>query len=103
MSERESIDCTPTWSGVMPGYIGVLQAGNPEGVRLATEALMTLAKSVDLANAQSAHETAECNGGDWRTRCIDICKGIADSDDVCIDMAVEIADNFGVETEDDNE
>ena len=56
MTERRTIDITPTWTGVMPGYLRVLESGTQEGKRLAREALMELARSVDAANKQAEED-----------------------------------------------
>jgi hypothetical protein len=46
----KTVDCTPTWKGIMPAIIAVLEDGTPEGKRLAKEELMDLAAKVDAAN-----------------------------------------------------
>lgn len=45
-----TIDMTPTWSGLMPALIAVLQNGNSEGKTIARQELMRLAHEVDAAN-----------------------------------------------------
>ena len=48
----EPFDITPTWEGIMPGILYVLEAGDNEGRKLAKEELMRLAKAVDKMNEQ---------------------------------------------------
>ena len=53
MTERRTIDITPTWAQVMPGYLRVLEDGTDDGKRMAREALMELARKVDQMNEQA--------------------------------------------------
>ena len=46
----KTIDLTPTWSGIMPGIISILENGNEDGRKIAREELMNLAKQVDSLN-----------------------------------------------------
>lgn len=58
----KTIDLTPTWAGVMPLLMAVLESGSEEGKREAREELMRLAKAMDEVN----EERKEANR--WRTR-----------------------------------
>lgn len=53
-----TIDLTPTWEGMMPAIIAVLQNGSAKGQAIAIEELMKLAKSVDAMNATTRAELA---------------------------------------------
>lgn len=44
------IDCTPTWTGLMPAFFAVLEDGTDEGKKIAREELMRLAKAIDAQN-----------------------------------------------------
>ncbi|NIO82542.1 MAG: hypothetical protein GTN53_18290 [Candidatus Aminicenantes bacterium] len=46
----KTINLTPTWEGIMPGLIEVLQNGTEEGKELAKAELMDLARKVDEIN-----------------------------------------------------
>lgn len=46
----KTIDLTPTWAGLMPAFIAVLQDGAPEGQEAIRGELMRLAGIVDSAN-----------------------------------------------------
>lgn len=46
------IDLTPTWAGLMPGLLLVLEAGTDAGKQIAREELFRLAKGMDELNAQ---------------------------------------------------
>lgn len=46
----KTIDLTPTWAGIMPGIISILENGNEDGRKIAREELMNLAKQVDSLN-----------------------------------------------------
>lgn len=46
-----SIDVTPTWRGIMPGLVAVLESGTAEGRAMARAELFRLADMVDAANA----------------------------------------------------
>lgn len=48
----QSIDLTPTWEGILPGLLWVLQDGDNEGKRIAKEELKRMAKAADLWNAR---------------------------------------------------
>ncbi len=48
----KTINLTPTWSGIMPGIIQVLENGSEEGRKIAREELMSLAKQVDELNKE---------------------------------------------------
>ena len=47
------VDITPTWTGIMPGLLAVIETGTAEGKRLAKEELMDLARKVDEINKRS--------------------------------------------------
>ncbi len=44
------IDCTPTWTAIMPALLAVLEDGTTEGKKMAREELMDLARKVDAIN-----------------------------------------------------
>lgn len=44
-----TIDCTPTWQGILPYYLLVLQDGTPEGQKIAKAELNHMAKVADMA------------------------------------------------------
>ena len=46
-----TIDVTPTWAGIMPGLIAVLEDGTQAGKDAARAELMRLAHAVDASNA----------------------------------------------------
>lgn len=46
-----TIDCTPTWAGLMPALFAILENGTETGKRQAREELMDLARKVDALNA----------------------------------------------------
>ncbi len=48
------IDMTPTWTGIMPAILAVLEDGTPKGKMLAREELMELARKVDALNKKAA-------------------------------------------------
>lgn len=43
----KTIDCTPSWSGILNWYITVLQDGNAEGKKIAKKELSRMAQSAD--------------------------------------------------------
>ena len=47
-----TIDLTPTWSGLLPALLAVIQDGKPEGQRLALEELRRMAKAADQLNIE---------------------------------------------------
>ncbi len=47
-----TIDMTPTWAGIMPALIAVLENGTETGKIAARAELMDLAASVDRSNAK---------------------------------------------------
>lgn len=49
------IDMTPTWSGILPGLIAMLQNGTYESKKTATEELTKMAKLADQQVSQ--HKT----------------------------------------------
>lgn len=48
----KTIDMTPTWTGIMPGLLAVLEDGTETGKKLAREELMDLARKVDALNGK---------------------------------------------------
>lgn len=46
----ETIDLTPTWSGILPGLLAVIENGTGEGRRLAREELARMAQAADKYN-----------------------------------------------------
>jgi hypothetical protein len=55
----ESIDMTPTWSSLVPGFVAVLQNGTREGQDIAIRELMRLAKFADDTNAMIARKEGQ--------------------------------------------
>lgn len=49
-----TLDLTPTWAGLMPALIALLQDGTAEGQKTAREELARLAGGMDSANAAAA-------------------------------------------------
>ncbi len=47
----EIIDITPTWVGILPALVAVIQNGTPQGRAAATAELQRLAATVDAMNA----------------------------------------------------
>ena len=48
---RTTIDITPTWAGILPALIALLQSPNMEARRTATEELTRMAWIADLAKS----------------------------------------------------
>jgi len=46
----KTIKLTPTWRGIMPGIIQVLENGTEEGRKIAREELMRIAAQLDELN-----------------------------------------------------
>lgn len=46
------VDVTPTWQGILPLLIELLQNGNDAGQRTAREELAKMAKAADLYNEE---------------------------------------------------
>jgi hypothetical protein len=46
-----TIDLTPTWAGVLPALLAVLESGTNEGKKMAREELAKMAKGLDRCNA----------------------------------------------------
>jgi hypothetical protein len=44
----ETIDVTPTWSGILPALLLVLENGDPAGKKVAREELQNMARIADL-------------------------------------------------------
>lgn len=53
-----TLDLTPTWAGLMPALIALLQDGTAEGQKTAREELARLARGMDSANAAARSEEA---------------------------------------------
>ena len=49
------IDMTPTWSGILPGLIAMLQNGTHASIQIASEELQKMAKLADQQVSQ--HKT----------------------------------------------
>jgi hypothetical protein len=49
----KTIDCTPTWVGLMPALLAVLEDGTEKGKKLAREELMDLARKIDAINVKT--------------------------------------------------
>lgn len=49
--EVETIDCTPTWEGMLNYYLLVLENGNEEGKKIAKEELRNMARMADVGVA----------------------------------------------------
>jgi len=45
--QPQTIDCTPSWAGILNWYITVLQDGNAEGQKIAKEELRRMAAAAD--------------------------------------------------------
>lgn len=45
------INVTPTWEGLMPGLLNILETGNKQGKEMVRAELMDLARNVDKINA----------------------------------------------------
>lgn len=52
------LDMTPTWAGILPALLAILEDGGPEGRDMAREELSRLARAVDSANARAKAEEA---------------------------------------------
>jgi hypothetical protein len=46
----QTIDLTPTWTGIAPALVAVLQDGTPEGQKQAKIELKRMAQTADLFN-----------------------------------------------------
>lgn len=51
-----SIQLTPTWRGLLPAFIAVLESGTDEGKRLAREELRRMAEAADYWNAHCVEQ-----------------------------------------------
>ena len=49
-----TIDLTPTWTGLLPAFIALLQNGSPEGQKVAREELERMAALADSAKRMAA-------------------------------------------------
>jgi hypothetical protein len=50
--EPKVIDLTPTWSGILPALLLVLESGTAEGRKMVREELVRMAAAADQANAK---------------------------------------------------
>lgn len=50
---QETIDCTPTWEGILPLLIHGIESGSPTARASVTEELIRMAKLADRYVAQS--------------------------------------------------
>jgi len=65
----ETIDCTPTWEGILPLLLTAMRDGTMEGMRLAGEELRRMARLADdynevvreCAGYRRMHEKAEAD------------------------------------------
>jgi len=53
-----TIDITPTWTGLMPAFIAVLEGGGETGKDMARQELFKLAQAVDHTNTDSLRKAA---------------------------------------------
>lgn len=53
------IDVTPTWEGLVPAFLALIENGNAEGRATAVAELTRMAKAADKANAYRAQRDAE--------------------------------------------
>lgn len=57
MNNPTTIDITPTWIGILPALIALIENGNREGRDIAVEELQKLAAYADDCNARSKQTT----------------------------------------------
>jgi len=50
-NKKLTIDCTPTWEGILNWYLAVLEDGNREGKSIAKKELLRMAQAADSYNA----------------------------------------------------
>ena len=52
------IDCTPTWEGLLPGMLGVLESttASDESKQLIRDEILRMARAVDKANAAAKND-----------------------------------------------
>lgn len=50
------IDMTPTWSGLLPGLIAMLQNGTHASIQIASEELQKMAKLADQQVSQTKNQ-----------------------------------------------
>lgn len=55
----ETIDMTPTWAGLLPVLLELLERGNAEGKKTARAELARMAQAADKWNAHAATLRAE--------------------------------------------
>lgn len=48
-----TIDLTPTWSGILPALLAVIENGTPEGQKIAREELQRMATLADMYVVQN--------------------------------------------------
>jgi hypothetical protein len=66
--EVETIDCTPTWEGVLPALLAVIQDGNAEGKRTAIAELRNMAKAADQFRKVALVTDSEVNNANGKTK-----------------------------------
>ena len=61
-----TLDLTPTWAGIMPALVAMIESGKGDGPAIAKEELFRLARGLDSSNAAAKAapiDTAEFNAG----------------------------------------
>lgn len=48
--EINTLNITPTWAGILPAYMAVLENGNAEGRKIARAEMLRMARLADLGN-----------------------------------------------------
>lgn len=96
MTDRQTIDITPTWTGLLPGMLRILEdASQPEGAKQPLrEELTRLAKHVDDLNKRSKTEL------DFKAWLVSLARDIANGDDTVIERAENIIEMFDSEEDD---
>lgn len=61
-----TIDATPTWEGLMPALLAVIENGTPEGAANAQAELMRIARALDRRIADDKAEEAARDGSRFR-------------------------------------
>ena len=57
--KTNGVDLTPTWRGILPGMIAVLEHGTDKGKDIARDELARMAKAADQWNAHCKAEEAK--------------------------------------------
>ena len=53
MQTSKTINCTPTWEGLLPAIIHLIESGGPSAKKIAIEELEKMARAADLYNVSS--------------------------------------------------